>query len=174
MKLWFSSLQQSGMKRMKNRRNKFLILMLFAAARAMRYFRLRRMNNSRISAVKVRHRDTIYGQAEIRGVRERSRRIGGMHVTFKRYCRAVSPRRRPSFPEKFARQWRERRGRFASPYILRSIPGARRELRCLYLSVADSKFTSAIVVRNVLSIYPVTFIPAMPRRRFLACPSLLP
>lgn len=98
MKL-FSSLQQSGMKRMKNRRNKFLILMLFAAARVMRYFRLRRMNNSRISAVKVRHRDTIYGQAKIRGVRERSRRIGGMHVTFKRYCRAVSPRRRPSFPK---------------------------------------------------------------------------
>jgi len=41
------------------------------------------------------------------------------------------------------------------------------ELPCLYLSVADSKFTSAIVVRNVLSIYLVTFIPAM--SRFLAC-----
>lgn len=45
--------------------------------------------------------------------------------------------------------------------LVRNYVGVRR----LYLSVADSKFTSAIVVGNVPSIYPVTFIPAMPRRR---------
>lgn len=107
-------------------------------------------------------------RVEIRGVCERSRRVGEMHVTFKRYCRAVSPRRRPSFPaEKFTRQWWELRGGLLS----RTFSRASRSTSgtTLSISVADSKFTFAIVVRNVLSIYPVTFIPAMPRRRFLAC-----
>lgn len=120
------------------------------------------MNNSRISTVKVGHFAIQYDEAKFEVCAKRSRNTCNF---YKILSRAVS-RRRPSFPaEKLARQWRGGL-RPSPPYILtrrgilaRNYVGVRR----LYLS--DSKFTSAIVVGNVPSIYPVTFIPAMPRRR---------
>lgn len=82
-------------------------------------------------------------------------RRGGIHVTFTRYCRAVSRRDGQLFPPKSSRNndGEVSSSTSSSVYTVRNYVGVRR----LYLSDADSKFTSTIVVRNVLSIYPVTY-----------------